>query len=135
MVEFVKFCPQQFFVGKLCFIFSDHGRGEGAAEGVFDDFAVLGGAEEQADDRVFVRLAVVAVEGFEVEVQLAEVAGFESGGLEFYGDEAIQAAMEEEEIDRKILSADLDGIFRADEAKIAAEFSDEPLEAEQETPM
>jgi hypothetical protein len=75
LVQFMQLDLQQFLVRQEGFILGDHGRGEGAAEAILDDLFILGGAEQQTDGRVFVRLAVVAVEGFEVEIELAAVIG------------------------------------------------------------
>ena len=108
LVELVELGLEQLLVRELGFILGDHGRGEGAAEGIFDHLAVLGGAEQQADGWVFVGLADIAVKGFEVEVEFAEVLGLEAGDLEFDGDEAVQPAVEEEQIEREVLPADLD---------------------------
>ncbi len=71
-----------------------------------------------------VGLAVIAVEGFEVEVELAKMLGLEAGGLEFNGDEAVQSAMEEKQVKGEVLPANLDGIFGTDEAEIAAQFGE-----------
>lgn len=68
---------------------------------------------------------MVAVEGFEVEVELPEVFGREAGGFEFDGDQAVEAAMEEEQIEGEILFADLQRIFTADKTEIAPEFEQE----------
>ena len=65
--------------------------------------------------------AVIPVEGFEIEVELAKVFWSECADFEFDGDEAIQAAMKKEQIEGKILSADLEGMLGTDEAEIAAQ--------------
>ena len=59
---------QQLLVRQLGLVVRDQRGRERAAEGIFDDFVVLAGAEQQADGRVFVGFLVVAVEGFEVEI-------------------------------------------------------------------
>jgi len=69
--------------------------------------------------------AVVAVEGFEVEIELAEVGRLEAGGLELDGDEAIQPAMKEKQVQSKILPAHLERVFGADKAKIPPQLGDE----------
>ena len=63
---------------------------------------------------------VIPVEGFEVEVELAEVFWSECADFEFDGDEAIQAAMKKEQIEGKILSADLERMLRTDEPKFGS---------------
>ena len=126
---------EQFLVGEHGFILGDHGGGEAAAEAILDDFGVLGGAEQQANGGIFVGLAVVAVEGFEVEVDLTEVLRAEFANLQLDGDEAVHAAMEEQQIEREILSADLDGILGADEAEVPSQLSDEAAQIAQESPF
>ena len=61
--------------------------------------------------------------------------GLESGGLELDGDEAIQPAMEEEEVEREILPADLDGILGADKAEIAAQLGEESAQVAEQCPV
>ena len=131
----MKFALEELFVGELGLVFSDEGRGEVAAHGVFDDFGILAGAEQHADGGVFVGLFRIAVERFEVEAEFAEVFRLEAADLEFDGDEAIQAAMEEEEVERKIPPADLERELGADEAEITAQFDEEVAELEQQTLM
>jgi hypothetical protein len=106
-----------------------------AVEGVFDDFRVLGGAEQEANGGVCVRFTDVAVEGFEVKLQLAEVLGLEAADLELNGDEAVQSTVKEEQIKGEVAVADLERILRADEAEIAAHFVDEIVELIQQTVM
>ena len=53
--------------------------------------------------------------------------GLKLFSLEFEIDQAIEAAMEKQQIDLKIAPAHLDGIVAADEAKIAAQFDEEVL--------
>ena len=76
--------------------------------------------------------AVIPVEGFEVEVELAEVFWSECADFEFDGDEAIQAAMKKEQIEGKILSPDLEGMLGTDEAEIAAQLGDEAAQIPQQ---
>ena len=92
----MELCLKEGFVGQLGLVFRNEGGRKGAAEGVFDDLVILGRAEEQADAGVFMLLADIAVEGFEVEVELTEVRGFEASDLELDGDEGIEFAMVEE---------------------------------------
>jgi len=134
-IELVEFGAQEFLVGQEGFVLGDHGRGERAAEAILDDLAVLGGAEQQADGRALVGFAHIAVEGFEVEIEFAEVLGLKAPGFEFKCDQAIEAAMEEQQVQREILAADLDGIFGADKTEVAAHFDDEILEVPEQAPM
>jgi hypothetical protein len=66
-------------------------------------------------------LADVAVEGFEIEGQFAEILRLKSAHLQFDGDQAIEPAMEEQQIQREIAATDLQRILRTDEAEIAAQ--------------
>jgi len=79
-----------------------------------------------------VRFLDVAVESLDVEAQLAAVLGLELAHFELEGDEAREAAVEEDEVDREILLADLYGVLGADEAKIATELGDEAAEVTQD---
>jgi hypothetical protein len=129
-VEFVEFALKELLVGELGLVFGDEGGAEVAVHGVFDDFGILAGAEQHADGGVFVGLFRIAVEGFEIEAELAEVFRLEAADLEFDGDEAVQAAVEEEEIEREIPPADLERELGADEAEIAAQLDEEIAELE-----
>lgn len=128
LVEFVEFGLEVVFVGELGLILGDERGREGAAEGVFDYFGVLRRAEEHADAGAFVRLLVIAVKGFELEFELAEVFGLEFVNFEFEVDKAVERAVEEEEVEPEIASADLDEVFAADVAKVASEFDEELAE-------
>lgn len=67
----------------------------------------------------------VAVERLDVERELTEVGGLELLGLQLERYEALQATVEEHEVDREVLVADLDRILRADEAEVAHESGEE----------
>ena len=126
----MEFALEELLVGELGLVFGDEGGAEVAVHGVFDDFGILAGAEQHADGGVFVGLFRIAVEGFEIEAELAEVFRLEAADLEFDGDEAVQAAVEEEEIEREIPPADLERELGADEAEIAAQLDEEIAELE-----
>lgn len=59
---------------------------------------------------------------------LAEVLRLELVDLEFDGHQAIERPIEEEQVDREIASADLQGILASDETEVAAQFDEELLE-------
>ena len=128
MVEFVEFGLEELFVGELGLILGDERGRVGAGEGVFDDFGVFGRAEQHAEAGAFVRFLVVAVQRFEVEFEFAEVFGLEFVDFEFEIDEAVEGAVEEEQVEAEIASAYLDGVFAADVAKVASEFVEELAE-------
>jgi hypothetical protein len=117
LIELVQLGAQQSLVRQQGLILGDQCRRGRAAEGILDYFGVFGGAEEHADGGTFMGLAHVAVEGFEVELQLAEVLGLELVHFQFDGDQTVQTAMEEQEIEREVPPADLDGVLRTDKAE------------------
>jgi hypothetical protein len=55
-------------------IFSDERRGRGAGQCVLDDLIILARAQERADGRALVWLLHVAIESFDVETELPEIA-------------------------------------------------------------
>ena len=65
MVKLVELGLEEFLVREKRLVFGDECGRERSAEGVFDDFLVLRGAEKEADGRVFVAFADVTVEGFD----------------------------------------------------------------------
>lgn len=103
------------------------------AQGVFDDLAVLRSTEENADGGVLMRFLHIAVEGFEIEAQLAEVFGFKAFDLQLQSDEAVHTAMEEKQVEREVALAHLERHLGPDEAEVAAEFGDEFPEFAQES--
>jgi hypothetical protein len=80
-------------------------------------------------------LAHVAVERFEVELEFAEVLGLEGCNLQFEGDEGLEPAMVEEEVEAEIFATDLEQIFFADETKVAAELDEEAAEVGDESAL
>ena len=74
----------------------------------------------------------VAIEGLDVEAQLAEVLGTELADLELDGHEAREPAVEEDEVDREVLVADLHRVLGADEAEVAAELGEEAAQVVEE---
>ena len=63
--------------------------------------------------------------GSGVELRTATIGGLEFFDLELEGYEALKRAVEEDEVNREVLVAHLEGILRADEAEVAAEFGNE----------
>ena len=126
---------EQSFIRKLRLVLGDEGRGEGSAEGVFNDLFIFAGAEQHTDGGLFVDFFHVAVQRFEVEAELAEILRLKPSDFEFEGDQAIEAAVEKEQVEREVAAADLDREFGADEAEIAAELDQEVSEFEQQSTM
>ena len=126
---------QDFFIGQAGLIFGDDSGRCGAAEGIFDDLVIFGCAEQDADGRLLVGLFYVAVECFEIELEFTHVFGLELFDFEFEGDEAVKAAVKEEEVELKIAFSDLDGVVAADEAEVASKFDEKISQAFDETVM
>ena len=81
------------------------------------------------------RLLHVAVEGLQVELQLAKVFGLELDDFEFKRDQAVERPVEEEQVECEVPPADLERILAADEAEVAAEFDQELLELFDQAPL
>jgi hypothetical protein len=108
LVKLVELGLQELFVGQTGLIFRDQGRRDGPAEGVLDDFAVLRGAQQNAEGWALVRLFHIAVKGLQVEFQLTETLGLELFDLQLESSKAIERPMQEEQVDVEVASADLD---------------------------
>ena len=67
--------------------------------------------------RTLVTLLYRPVERFQVELQLPQVLRAERVDLEFNRHQAVQTAVEKQQIERKILSADLQRVFRTHKAE------------------
>jgi hypothetical protein len=72
---------EDIFVGQLSLIGCHQGWRHRTIQGVFHDLRILVLAEQDTDAGVLVLFFHVAVEGFEIEVELAEVFGFEFFGF------------------------------------------------------
>ena len=89
-VKLVQLGLKQFLVRKSGLVLRDQCGRHGTAEGVFDNLVVLGGAKENADRGLLMRLSHVAVERLQVELQFAVMFGLELDDLELEGDQAIE---------------------------------------------
>ena len=107
LARVVQLGLQQCFVWQLSLIFGDERRREGTAERIFDDLAIFGGAQQHTDGRTLVGLAHIPVERFQVELEFPEILRLEAVGFEFNRHQAVQAAMEEEKIERAIAATHL----------------------------
>ncbi len=74
----------------------------------------------------------IAIECLDVEAQLADVLGAELANLQLDGNQAREPAVEEHEVDRKILVTDLHRVLGADETEVAAELGDKSAEIAQQ---
>ncbi len=127
-IELVQFGPQQPLVRELQPVFGDERGGGDAAHGVLDNFVVLGLAKQYADAGVLVWFPHVPVQRFEVEVELADVFGFERSDLQLNGDQAVDSAMIKQQINEAVASSDLYRILLADEGEVAPQLPQEPSE-------
>ena len=128
LVKLVQLGFEQLLVGKPGLVFGDHSGRHGAAQGVFNDLMVLRGAQQHANRRLFVRLLDVAVEGFEVELQLAQILRLKFVNFQFKRHQTCEASMEKQQVEFEVSPADLDRVMTADKAEIATEFDKEILE-------
>ena len=117
LVELLQFGSQEFLVRQLRLVLGDERRRQAAAEGILHDFIILAGAEKYPERRTLVTLLYRPVERFQVELQLPQVLRAERVDLEFNRHQAVQTAVEKQQIERKILSADLQRVFRTHKAE------------------
>lgn len=97
-------------------------------QGVLDDELVVRAAEQEADRRLVIGVAEEIVGRREVEVELADERGIERDRLELDDDEAAKLQVIEEEVEVKVLVADLEVDLAADEGEAGAELEHEALE-------
>ena len=131
----MKFGGEQLLVRQLCLVLSDERGRKRAAEGVFDHLTVLRRAQKYADRRVFMGFAVIAIEGFEIELQLAEILGLEAVYLQLDRNQTVEPSVKKQHIEREVSAPNLHRIFRSDEAEVAPEFDKKFLEPRQQTAM
>lgn len=118
----MEFLLQDGLGDHLGFVLGDERRREVAVQRIFHDFIILGAAQEDTDAGIFVRALAVTVQCFQIKRQLAHVFRLEAAGLEFKCDQTLEVAVVEEEIEFKILIADLYADFLADKSEAVAEF-------------
>src|ERR1039458_7477533 len=118
LVELMQLAPEELLVRQRRLVFGDEGGGDGAGQGVFDNLVVFRGAKHNADGGPFVGFAVVAVEGFQVELHFAKMLRLELRDLKIESHQALQCAMEEQEVEVEIPPADLDAELFTGETKV-----------------
>lgn len=111
---------QQRFVGQLGVVLRNECGRCRSAQGVLNHFVVLAGAEQHAQGRILMRLADVAIQCLQIKTELAQVFGLEAPDLQFDGNEAVQPAVEKQQIQREVLLSDLDRELRSDEAEVTS---------------
>ena len=82
---------EKLLVRQCRLVFGNESEGDGAGQGVFDDFVILGCAEEDADRGAFMGRLHVAVEGFELEFHL-RASGDTLGGEGTVGSKSAPAS-------------------------------------------
>src|SRR5712691_6573655 len=85
-------------------------------------------AQQNTNRRLLVRLLHVAVESFQVELQLAEMLWLELFDLQFKGDQTVECSVEEQQVDGEVTSAHLKRVLAANETEVATQFDQELLE-------
>src|ERR1035437_9317242 len=128
LVELMQLAPEELLVRQRRLVFGDEGGGDGAGQGVFNDLVVLRGAKNDAAGGPFVGFAEVAVEGFQVELHFAKMLRLELRDLKIESHQALQRAMEEQEVEVEIPPTDLDAELFTGETKVRPEFDQELLE-------
>ena len=128
-------CSRSSFLSGIRVWYSATSAATATAEGVLDDLVVLAGAQQDADGRALVRLADIAVKRLQIELQLAEMLGLELADLEFDCDQAVQVAVEEQQVEGEIALSDLHRVLGAHEAKVPTQLDEEVLEPIHEPAM
>src|SRR5882672_8038467 len=80
-------------------------------------------------------LAVIAVEGFEIELQFPQILGLEAVHLQLNGHQTVELPMKQQEVDDEISTPDLHRIFRSDETEVVPEFDKKVLQPHQQGAM
>lgn len=75
-----------------------HSRAHGTAEGVLDLHAVGFATEKDAYGWVLIGALDIAIESFEVELELTKVAWMKFAGLEFYCHQTLEASVVEKKV-------------------------------------
>lgn len=120
-------CLEHFLWDEKALVFCHHSRTHGTAKGVLDLHAVGFATEEDADGGVFVGTLDIAIEGFEIELELTKVAWVELTGLEFDRNQTLEASVIEEEIAFESGTAHGEAVFFFHEKEVFAQFEDEVL--------
>ena len=98
-----------------------------AAQCIFHHFVFLASAEQHTNRGLFVRLTHIPVQRLQIEGQLAKMFRLKPLYLQFKRNQAVEATMEEEQVQRKVPCPHLYGKLRADEAEISAKLQQEIL--------
>ena len=105
--------------------------GQGVADGAF----VAGGAQQQPDGRGVMLEADLAVDGGDVEVELADVGRGQLGGLQLEDQVAAGRDVEHQQVDEELVAVELEAPLAADEREPGAELEQEPFDLRHEGPL
>lgn len=92
-----------------------------SAHCVLNHFIILRSAQQNTDARIFVWPLSIPIESLHVESELAHVLGRESPSLEFKGDKALKIPMVEQQIEFKVVTANLDTNLFSDKGEAISE--------------
>jgi len=115
-----------------CFYDPVGGYADGLAgwhESVFDNSPVFLLTQDNADSGVLPLLAHLFVENAQVELHLADILRLELADLELDGDEALESAVEKQQIDEILPALDLQAELAADKSEHASHSAEEILDA------
>lgn len=73
------------------------------------DLVVFAGKQQHANRGTFMRFPHIPIQSFKIEPQFTKVLRLKSAHLQFPGYQAVQSAMEEEQIDCEVSTANLQG--------------------------
>ena len=119
---------QQRFVGQLGLVGGNERGRQAAAQRVLHHLFVFASAQQHADGGLLVRLFNIAVQRFQVKAEFAQIFGLKAANLQFDGNQAIEAPVKKQQVQRKIAPAHLQWVFAADKAKVPAQFDQKLLE-------
>jgi len=95
---------------------------------IFDQGAILAGAQQQANGRIIVSGHDVALVPADVGVELAEVFVAEASNFQLDKHMALQDSMVEDSVDKAVGVADEDALLARLEAEAVSEFQQKRLE-------
>ena len=101
----------------------------------FHRFALLAGAEDEAEGLLFPFLSFMAVEPAQIEFNLPGIGGLEVADLEFDDHQPPQSPMVEEQIDVVVVSIEGNALLPLDKREPTAEFEQERFEVPDEGPI
>ena len=74
------------------------------------------------------RLTLIAIQCFQIEIELAQALRLEAADFQFDCDQAVEAPMEKQQVECEVTAADLKRVLGANEAEIPAQLDQELFE-------